>query len=165
MFIFQIQIYIIAQIKDEDGKNKNKYEGYDRVYLYMRMFFGLFIAWAGYNILLNEQLNETDQKYMKESLTLLKNMTNYFYPNLLKNTKYNFDDAINKTSEIIMTICYMFIIGGILVAIGYKIGKYIIIMSLLIDILFTKNIFYLRGEKLKVNVFKFISFFGGALYL
>ena len=131
----------------------------------MRMFFGLFIAWAGYNILLNEQLNETDQKYMKESLTLLKNMTNYFYPNLLKNTKYNFDDAINKTSEIIMTICYMFIIGGILVAIGYKIGKYIIIMSLLIDILFTKNIFYLRGEKLKVNVFKFISFFGGALYL
>ena len=156
---------LIAQIKDEDGKNKNKYEGYDRVYLYMRMFFGLFIAWAGYNILLNEQLNETDQKYMKESLTLLKNMTNYFYPNLLKNTKYNFDDAINKTSEIIMTISYMFIIGGILVAIGYKIGKYIIIMSLLIDILFTKNIFYLRGEKLKVNVFKFISFFGGALYL
>ena len=129
------------------------------------MFFGLFIAWAGYNILLNEQLNETDQKYMKESLTLLKNMTNYFYPNLLKNTKYNFDDAINKTSEIIMTISYMFIIGGILVAIGYKIGKYIIIMSLLIDILFTKNIFYLRGEKLKVNVFKFIAFFGGALYL
>ena len=156
---------LITQIKDEDGKYKNKYEGYDRVYLYMRMFFGLFIAWAGYNILLNEQLNETDQKYMKESLTLLKNMTNYFYPNLLKNTKYNFDDAINKTSEIIMTICYMFIIGGILVAIGYKIGKYIIIMSLLIDILFTKNIFYLRGEKLKVNVFKFISFFGGALYL
>ena len=156
---------LIAQIKDEDGKNKNKYEGYDRVYLYMRMFFGLFIAWAGYNILLNEQLNETDQKYMKESLTLLKNMTNYFYPNLLKNTKYNFDDAINKTSEIIMTISYMFIIGGILVAIGYKIGKYIIIMSLLIDILFTKNIFYLRGEKLKVNVFKFISFFGGAFYL
>ena len=156
---------LIAQIKDEDGKYKNKYEGYDRVYLYMRMFFGLFIAWAGYNILLNEQLNETDQKYMKESLTLLKNMTNYFYPNLLKNTKYNFDDAINKSSEIIMTICYMFIIGGILVAIGYKIGKYIIIMSLLIDILFTKNIFYLRGEKLKVNVFKFISFFGGALYL
>ena len=156
---------LIAQIKDEDGKYKNKYEGYDRVYLYMRMFFGLFIAWAGYNILLNEQLNETDQKYMKESLTLLKNMTNYFYPNLLKNTKYNFDDAINKTSEIIMTISYMFIIGGILVAIGYKIGKYIIIMSLLIDILFTKNIFYLRGEKLKVNVFKFLAFFGGALYL
>ena len=156
---------LIAQIKDEDGKNKNKYEGYDRVYLYMRMFFGLFIAWAGYNILLNEQLNETDQKYMKESLTLLKNMTNYFYPNLLKNTKYNFDDAINKTSEIITTICYMLIIGGILVAIGYKIGKYIIIMSLLIDILFIKNFFYLRGEKLKVNVFKFISFFGGALYL
>ena len=64
-----------------------------------------------------------------------------------------------------MTIFYMFITGGILVAIGYKIGKYIIIISLLIDILFTKNIFYLRGEKLKVNVFKFISFFGGALYL
>ena len=156
---------LIAQIKDEDGKYKNKYEGYDRVYLYMRMFFGLFISWLGYNMLLNEQLYETDRKYMKESLTLLKNMTNYFYPNLLKNTKYNFDDAINKTSEIITTICYMLIIGGILVAIGYKIGKYIIIISLFIDILFTKNLFYLREEKLKVNVFKFLAFFGGALYL
>ena len=156
---------LIAQIKDEDGKYKNKYEGYDRVYLYMRMFFGLFISWLGYNMLLNEKLYETDQKYMKESLTLLKNMTNYFYPNLLKNTKYNFDDAINKTSEIITTICYMLIIGGILVAIGYKIGKYIIIISLFIDILFTKNLFYLREEKLKVNVFKFLAFFGGALYL
>ena len=156
---------LIAQIKDEDGKYKHKYEGYDRVYLYMRMFFGLFIAWMGYNILLNENLNETDQKYMKESLTLIKNMTNYFYPNLLKHTKYNFDDAINKTSEIITTICYMFILGGILIAIGYKLGKYIIILSLFIEILFTKNIFYLRGEKLRVNVFKFIAFFGGALYL
>ena len=64
------------------------------------MFYGLFICWLGFNILLSEPLNEIDKKYMKESLTLIKNMTNYFYPNLLKNTKYNFDDAINKTEEI-----------------------------------------------------------------
>ena len=156
---------LIAQIKDEDGKYKNKYEGYDRVYLYMRMFYGLFIVWVGFNILFDEQLNETDQKYMKESLTLIKNMTNYFYPDLLKNTEYNFDDLINKTSEIISTICYMFILGGSLIAVGYKLGKYIIIISLFIDVLFTKNLFYLRGEKLKVNVFKFLAFFGGSLYL
>ena len=156
---------LIAQIKDEDGKYKNKYEGYDRVYLYMRMFYGLFIVWVGFNILFDEQLNETDQKYMKESLTLIKNMTNYFYPDLLKNTEYNFDDLINKTSEIIRTICYMFILGGSLIVVGYKLGKYIIIISLFIDVLFTKNLFYLRGEKLKVNVFKFLAFFGGSLYL
>ena len=156
---------LLAQIKDENGKNKNKYEGYERVYLYMRVFYGLFICWLGYNILLSEQLNEIDKKYMKESLTLIKNMTNYFYPNLLKNTKYNFDNLINKTPEIIATICYMLIFGGLLLAIGFKSGKYIIIISLFIDILFTKNIFYLRGEKLRVNVLKFVSFFGGALYL
>ena len=92
-------------------------------------------------------------------------MTNYFYPDLLKNTEYNFDDLINKTSEIIRTICYMFILGGSLIAVGYKLGKYIIIISLFIDVLFTKNLFYLRGEKLKVNVFKFLAFFGGSLYL
>ena len=156
---------LIAQIKDEDGKYKNKYEGYDRVYLYMRMFYGLFIVWVGFNILFDEQLNEIDQKYMKESLTLIKNMTNYFYPDLLKNTEYNFDDLINKTSEIIRTICYMFILGGRVIAVGYKLGKDIIIISLFIDVLFTKNLFYLRGEKLKVNVFKFLAFFGGSLYL
>ena len=156
---------LLAQIKDENGKSKNKYEGYERVYLYMRVFYGLFICWLGYNILLSEQLNEVDKKYMKESLTLIKNMTNYFYPNLLKNTKYNFDNLINKTPEIVATICYMLILGGLLLAIGFKSGKYIIIISLFIDILFTKNIFYLRGEKLRVNVFKFVSFFGGALYL
>ena len=156
---------LLAQIKDENGKKKDKYEGYERVYLYMRMFYGLFICWLGLNILLSEQLNETDKKYMKESLTLIKNMTNYFYPNLLKDTKYNMDDVINKTSEIVATICYMLIFGGLLLAVGFKSGKYIIIISLFIDILFTKNLFYLRGEKLRVNVFKFIAFFGGALYL
>ena len=156
---------LLAQIKDEKGKNKNKYEGHERVYIYMRMFYGLFICWLGFNILLSEPLNEIDKKYMKESLTLIKNMTNYFYPNLLKNTKYNFDDAINKTEEITATVCYMLIIGGLLTAIGYKIGKYVVVISLFINILFVKNIFYLRGEKLKVNVFKFIAFFGGALYL
>ena len=156
---------LLAQIKDENGKNKDKYEGYERAYLYMRMFYGLFICWVGFNILLSEQLNETDKKYMKESLTLIKNMTNYFYPNLFKDTKYNMDDVINKTSEIVATICYMFIFGGLLLSVGFKSGKYIIIISLFIDILFTKNLFYLRGEKLRVNVFKFIAFFGGALYL
>ena len=156
---------LLAQIKDEKGKNKNKYEGYERVYLYMKIFYGFFISWLGINILYNERLNEKDKKYMKESLTLIKNMTNYFYPNLLKNTKYNFDNLINKTPEIVATICYMLIFGGLLLAIGFKSGKYIIIISLFIDILFTKNIFYLRGEKLRVNVFKFVSFFGGALYL
>ena len=145
---------LLAQIKDEKGKNKNKYEGYERVYLYMRVFYGLFICWLGYNILLSEQLNEVDQKYMKESLTLIKNMTNYFYPDLFKDKNYNLDDLVNKTPEIVATICYMFIIGGILLAFGYKLGKYIVVISLFLEILFTKNFFYLGGEKMKVNVFE-----------
>ena len=156
---------LLAQIKDEKGKNKDKFEGYDRVYIYMKMFYGLFIVWVGFNILYSEPLNESDNKYMKESLTLIKNMTNYFYPDLLKGTKYTMDDLVNKTPEIVTTICYMFILGGILTAIGFKLGKYIVVISLFLNILFTKNIFYLRGEKLRVNVFKFVAFLGGALYI
>ena len=156
---------LLAQIKDEKGKYKNKYEGYERVYLYMKMFYGFFIMWLGFNILYDEHLNEIDKKYMKESLTLIKNMTNYFYPDLFKNKNYNLDDLVNKTPEIVATICYMFIIGGILLAFGYKLGKFIVVISLFLEILFTKNFYYLGGEKMKVNVFKFIAFFGGALYL
>ena len=158
-------IDLLAQIKDEKGKNKDKYEGYDRVYLYMKMFYGLFICWVGFNILYSEPLNESDNKYMKESLTLIKNMTNFFFPDFLKDSKYNLNDLVNNTPEIVMTICYMMILGGILTAFGFKLGKYIVVISLFLDILFTKNIFYLKAEKLRVNVFKFIAFLGGALYL
>ena len=156
---------LLAQIKDEKGKFKDKYEGYDRVYIYMKIFYGLFICWVGFNILLSEPLNETDNKYMKESLTLIKNMTNFFFPDFLKDSKYSLDDLVNKSPEIVKTICYMFILGGILTALGFKLGKYIIIISLFLEILFMKNIFYLKGEKLRVNVFKFIAFLGGALYI
>ena len=152
---------LLEQTKDENGKNQDKYVGYERVYIYMRVFYGLFICWLGFNILLNEQLNKTDQKYMKESLTLIKNMSNYFYPDF----KYDYDGLISKTPDINATICYMLIIGGLLLSIGFKFGKYIIILTLIINILLVKNIFYLRGEKLRVNVFKFISFLGGAIYL
>ena len=156
---------LLAQIKDEKGKTKDKYEGYERVYLYMKMFYGFFICWVGFTLLLSEPLNETEKKYMKQSLTLIKNMTNYFYPDLFKDRKYTLEDVVKKTPEIVNTLCYMFIIGGLLTAIGYKLGKYIVVISLFLDILFVKNFFYLKGEKLRVNVFKFIAFLGGALYL
>ena len=152
---------LLEQTRDENGKKQDKYQGYERVYIYMRVFYGLFICWLGFNILLNEELNKTDQKYMKESLILIKNMSNYFYPDF----KYDYDKLINNTEEVIATICYMLIIGGILASIGFKLGKYIILLTLILNILFVKNIFYLKGEKLRVNVFKFISFLGGALYL
>ena len=156
---------LLAQIKDEKGKTKDKYEGYERVYLYMKMFYGFFICWVGFNLLLSEPLNETEKKYMKQSLTLIKNMTNYFYPDLFKDRKYTLEDVVKKTPEIVNTLCYMFIIGGLLTAIGYKLGKYIVVISLFLDILFVKNFFYLKGEKLRVNVFKFIAFLGGAFYI
>ena len=38
--------------------DKNKYEGHERVYLYMRMFYGLFICWLGFNNLLIEPLKK-----------------------------------------------------------------------------------------------------------
>ena len=156
---------LLAQIKDEKGKTKDKYEGYERVYLYMKMFYGFFICWVGFNLLLSESLNETEKKYMKQSLTLIKNMTNYFYPDLFKDRKYTLEDVVKKTPEIVNTLCYMFIIGGLLTSIGYKLGKYIVVISLFLDILLVKNFFYLKGEKLRVNVFKFIAFLGGALYI
>ena len=160
---------LLEQVKDEDGIIKDKYEGTQRAYLYMKIFYGFFIVWMGYNILMSEQLNEKNQKYLKESLIYIRNMTNYYYPNLLTNEKliryFDYNILLNKTNEIIIGSCILFIVGGFLISIGLKIGKIIIFINLLINILFIYNNFYFKGEALKVNVFKYWSLLGGAYFL
>ena len=161
--------YLLEQVKDEEGKIKDKYEGKHRIYLYMKIFYGFFISWMGYNLLMNEQLNALNQKYLTESLTFIKNVTNYYYPNLLTNenlTKFfDYNALLNKTYEITIGFCYIFIVGGFLVSIGLKIGKIAVFIGLLLNVLLVYNIFYFKGEAFKVNVFKFWSLLGGACYL
>ena len=71
----------------------------------------------------------------------------------------------DKTYEITLIFCYLFIVGGFLVSIGYKLGKIIVFITLFLNIILVHNIHYFEGEKLKVNVFKYWSLLGGAFYL
>ena len=171
--LFKFFIYkmkdILEQVRDEDGKLKDKYEGRQRVYLYMKIFYGFFITWMGYNILMSDYLNEKNQKYLKETLISIKTKIDNYNPNLLSNEKlikfFNYDTLINKTYEITLIFCYLFIVGGFLVSIGYKLGKIIVFITLFLNIILVHNIHYFEGEKLKVNVFKYWSLLGGAFYL
>ena len=161
---------LLERVKDEEGKLKDKYEGKQRAYLYMKLFYGLFISWMGYNILMSEQLNEKNQKYLKESLKYVKiNITEYYFPNLLTNEKINkyfdYNTLFNKVNIIIEVSCYLFIVGGILIAIGYKLGKSIVLVTLLLNVFFIYNGFYYKNESLKAMIFKYWSLIGGAYYL
>ena len=160
---------LLEQVKDEEGKIKDKYEGKHRIYLYMKIFYGFFISWMGYNLLIDEHFIGTNQKYLGESLTYIKNVTNFYYPNLLSNEKltkfFDYNTLLNKTYEITIGFSYLFIVGGFLVSVGLKIGKITVVIGLLLNVILVYNIFYFKGETLKVNVFKFWSYLGGALYL
>ena len=160
---------LLEQMKDEDGKMKDKYEGKQRVYLYMKIFYGFFISWMGYNVLMSEQLYQKNEKYLKETMNYIKNVTNFYYPNLLSNKKViqfvDYDKLLNKTNEITNGFCYIFIIGGFITSIGLKIGKRIVFFALLLNILLVHNILYFKGEKLKVNVLKYMTLLGGANFL
>ena len=160
---------LLEKTKDDEGKMKDKFEGRYRAYLYMKIFYGFFISWMGYNILMSEQLNEKNQKYFKVSVGFVKNITDFYYPNLLSNEKVNkyFDiNAIqNKSYDIINYSCYLFIVGGFLISIGFRTGKIIVFITLILNILLIYNIFYFVGEALKVNVFKYWSLLGAAYYL
>ena len=160
---------LLAQVKDEDGNEINKYEGKQRIYFYMKMFYGLFISWLGYNLLMNEKAFERNKKYLKESLISIKSLIEYYYPNLLSNEKliyfFDYNNLLNKTEQIISIFCILFIFGGFLVSIGLKMGKIIVIIDLLLNILLIYNIKYFKEETLKANVLKYWSFLGGAIYL
>jgi hypothetical protein len=52
-----------------------------------------------------------------------------------------------------------------LVSIGYKFGKIILLVNLMLNIFLVYNINYFEGEKLKVNVFKYWTLLGAAFYL
>ena len=160
---------LLEQVKDEDGKDKDKYEGQQRVYLYMKMFYGLFISWMGYNVLMSEQLYQKNEKYLKETMLFIKNLIDFYYPHLLTNETLikfiNYEILLTKTNEITTIFCYIFIFGGFLVSVGLKIGKIIIFINLLLNVLLVHNILYFHGEKLKVNVLKYLTLLGGAYYL
>ena len=160
---------LLEQVKDEDGKFKDKYEGQQRVYLYMKMFYGLFISWMGYNVLMSEQLYQKNEKYLKETMIFIKKLIDFYYPHLLTNETLikfiNYDSLLTKTNEITTIFCIIFIFGGFLVSVGLKTGKIIIFINLLLNILLVHNILYFHGEKLKVNVLKYLALLGGAYYL
>ena len=160
---------LLEQVKDEDGKDINKYEGRQRIYLYMKMFYGLFISWMGYNILMNEKTFERNKKYLKESLIFIKTIIDHYYPNLLSNEKliyfFDYNNLLTKSEPITLVFCFLFIFGGFLVSIGLKIGKIIVIIDLLLNIFLVYNINYFKEESLKANVLKYWSLLGGAIYL
>ena len=160
---------LLKRVKDSEGKLKDKFEGRQRVYIYMKIFYGIFISWLGYNILMSEQLNQKNQKYLKESFTYIRNITKIYYPNLLKNEKLfkyiDYNTLLKNADNIITIFCYLYIVGGILIAIGFKLGKIIVFTTLLLNILFVYNGLYFNGESFKGLIFKIWSLWGGAYYL
>jgi len=158
---------LLDQAKDEDGTLKNKYEGSERAYLYMKVFYGCFFIWLGYNILFSTKMNDINQKYLKLTFAYLQNSTYYYFPDYFSDNYaiFDFNILINKVDIITNIFGYSFIMGGLLSSIGYKLGKIIIVISILLNILLVHNIFYFIGEELKIIAIKYLQLLGGAIFL
>ena len=155
---------LLEEIKTEEGVKKYKYEGKQRVFYYMKMFYGLFLIWLGINIINNDELHVLYSKYLKETFEFVKTFIDKYNPNLVSKL-FDFNILTGNIEAIIYYFSIILMVGGGLLSVGWKLGKIIVFILIFLDIVLVHNVIYFKEEKLKVNVIKFISFFGGIYYL
>lgn len=143
------------------------------IYSFYRFLFGAYLIWLGiYNLnkleansklvitsfegysVLGSQLKE----YASEKLD---HYLNYKLPNI----SLNLEDLLNSSNEFVFIMNYALIMGGLLTALGYKVGFSFVFIGLFLNIFLIHNIFYFVNEKMKVNVLKMLAILGGAFQL
>ena len=155
---------LLEEIKTEEGEKKYKYEGKQRVFFYVKMFYGLYLIWLGINIIKNDDLHALYFKYLKETFEFVKDLISKYNVNLFQRV-FDFNILADNLESIIYYFSIILMVGGALLSVGWKLGKIIAFILVCLDMIFVHNVIYFKEEKLKVNVIKFISFFGGIYYL
>ena len=146
-------------------------------YIFFKFLFGLFIIFLGIRSFLDLEENKTQmvkslEKYEVDMNYLFDKFKIYFTHNYEEAKDfYFFQHAINLhklkeiTQEILLVSSSLTILGGLLCVYGYSMSFALIFFGFLIEFIFIHNFYYFKEEKMKVNVLKLISVFGGLLHL
>lgn len=148
------------------------------IYTIIRFLFGLYIIWLG---IINIHEMNHNQTYIQHSITnyqddinihnILHNyqLQSYISPKYLNIFHISFNSAMYSLSQhkddLIYLITFIYIIGGILCSLGYKISSKFIQSAILLDLFFIHSYYYYRDEIMKVNVLKLIAILGGTSYI
>jgi hypothetical protein len=71
----------------------------------------------------------------------------------------------NRTHDVVYLITFLFLVGGILCSLGFRISSKLIQSAILLDLFFIHSYYYYREERMKVNVLKMIAILGGAAHI
>ena len=141
----------------------------------VRFFFGIYMIILTIRSFLDLKENKNTMikyidRYEKDINGVSEYLKAFYQKHLSQNydlSKINFNlkfEKIKDFAEETLIISYMItILGGLLMIYGYSISFAFIFYGLLIELIFIHNIYYFREEKMKVNVLKLISIFGGLM--
>lgn len=138
-------------------------------YKITRMFFGLVL-------IIISLKNFKDMENLKSIVT--KNIESYISVfertdlSQARNTLgLNIDDTFNlkalgrSSTEIVFFVNTFLFLGGFLCMVGYSMSRFLIVLSIVLDLLLIHNPRYFFEETKKGIVIKLIAFLGGAFYI
>lgn len=134
-------------------------------YSFARVFYGLFIIWYGIVLVFQPQLKENSD-LINSSIDIIRNITHNNFTQYENSISYVDLDLIkNNSSDIVLFIGILMIVGGFLTACGYSCAIHFVLCALILDLIFIHNLIYYKTQKMKINVLKVISLLGGAYFI
>ena len=123
-----------------------------------RTLFGLYLVYLGLHQLQN---SDNLQKSIPTTINYLQNQIL-----LPREIKIELDSIVNNANEIVKFYVINVILSGVLIFFGFRIGKFFLTISVILDLLFIHNIANYIGEIDHVsNTSKIIAILGGSYYI
>ena len=126
------------------------------IFISLRILFGLYLIWVG-----AKELSDVDnlKRFIPNTVELIEK-------NILQPGNYNYNlESLKKNAKEILYLDYVLIIfSGVLILFGFRVGKFFLTLSFLIDFIFIHNIGFYKDEKFLINASRLIAILGGSFY-
>lgn len=149
--------------EDYASKKKKIKRGPSKIFYLCRFMFALYMIWFGMNML-KGILVEKHQRYIKKTFVAIRKYIDTNHPHFLSSKIFDYDKLLAKTNSINNFIAYSIIVGGVLCAIGFSAGNFILFFGILFNLFFIYNRIYYREEPSKANIYKVLALLGGTYY-
>ena len=123
-----------------------------------RTLFGLYLIYLGMSQLQNA---ESLQKSIPTTVNYLQNQVL-----LPREIKIELESLTGNAKEIVQLYIFNLILSGALIFFGFRLGKFFLTISVILDLLFIHNLANYTGEIDHVsNTSKLIAILGGSYYI
>ena len=128
------------------------------VFKIFRTIFGLYLVYLG---IIQLQNSESLQKTIPTTINYLQNQI--LIP---REIKLELDTITNNAKEIVNFYIINMILSGVLIFFGFRLGKFILTISIILDLLFIHNYAHYDNNIDHIsNTSKLITILGGSYYI